>query len=58
MMIPAAVNLGIELSVFAETAGESASLAVTTVGDFRDVTDVLTFARTVDVITFDHEHVP
>jgi 5-(carboxyamino)imidazole ribonucleotide synthase len=58
MMIPAAVNLGIELSVFAETAGESASMAVTTVGDFRDVADVLTFARTVDVITFDHEHVP
>ena len=58
MMIPAAVNLGIELSVFAETVGESASLAVTTVGDFRDVTEVLTFARTVDVITFDHEHVP
>jgi 5-(carboxyamino)imidazole ribonucleotide synthase len=58
MMIPAAVNLGIELSVFAETAGESASMAVTTLGDFRDVADVLPFARTVDVVTFDHEHVP
>ena len=58
MMIPAAVNLGIELSVFAETAGESAALAVTTLGDFRDVSDVLPFAQTVDVVTFDHEHVP
>jgi 5-(carboxyamino)imidazole ribonucleotide synthase len=58
MMIPAAVNLGIELSVFAETAGESASMAVTTLGDFRAVADVLPFARTVDVVTFDHEHVP
>ena len=57
-MIPAAVNLGIELNVFAEAAGESAALAVTTVGDFRDVSDVLPFARTVDVVTFDHEHVP
>ena len=58
MMIPAAVNLGVELSVFAETVGESASMAVTTVGDFRAVADVLSFARTVDVVTFDHEHVP
>jgi 5-(carboxyamino)imidazole ribonucleotide synthase len=58
MMIPPAVALGIDLRVLAETAGESASLAVTTVGDFRDVELVLEFAKGVDVLTFDHEHVP
>ncbi len=58
MMIPPAVALGIDLRVFAEREGESAALAVTTVGDFRSVDEVLAFARTVDVLTFDHEHVP
>jgi 5-(carboxyamino)imidazole ribonucleotide synthase len=58
MMIPPAVELGIELRVLAETAGSSASLAATAVGDYRDVATVLEFARDVDVITFDHEHVP
>jgi 5-(carboxyamino)imidazole ribonucleotide synthase len=58
MMIPPAVELGIELRVFAETAGESAGIAVTQLGDFRNVDDVLRFAEGVDVITFDHEHVP
>jgi 5-(carboxyamino)imidazole ribonucleotide synthase len=58
MMIPPAVALGIELRVLAESAGESAGLAVTTVGDFRDLATVLEFARHVDVVTFDHEHVP
>lgn len=58
MMIPAAVNLGIELRVLAEQPTESASLAITTIGDYRNVAEVLGFARTVDVVTFDHEHVP
>jgi 5-(carboxyamino)imidazole ribonucleotide synthase len=58
MMIPPAVALGIELRVFAESAGESAALAVTTVGDFRDARHVLQFAEGLDVLTFDHEHVP
>jgi 5-(carboxyamino)imidazole ribonucleotide synthase len=58
MMIPPAVALGIELRVLAESAGESADLAVTAIGDFRDVATVLEFARGVDVVTFDHEHVP
>jgi 5-(carboxyamino)imidazole ribonucleotide synthase len=58
MMIPPALELGIELRVFAETAGESAGLAVTQLGDYRSVDDVLRFAEGVDVITFDHEHVP
>jgi 5-(carboxyamino)imidazole ribonucleotide synthase len=58
MMIPPAVELGIELRVFAESRGESADLAVTATGDFRNADDVVSFAQGVDVVTFDHEHVP
>lgn len=58
MMIGPAVELGIDLRVFAETAESSARDRATAVGDFRDVDAVLTFARDVDIITFDHEHVP
>jgi 5-(carboxyamino)imidazole ribonucleotide synthase len=58
MMIPAAVNLGVELRVLAETEGMSAALAASSVGDYRDLATVLAFAETVDVVTFDHEHVP
>jgi 5-(carboxyamino)imidazole ribonucleotide synthase len=58
MMIAPAVELGVELRVLAEEAGMSAALAATAVGDYRDVATVLDFARDVDVITFDHEHVP
>jgi 5-(carboxyamino)imidazole ribonucleotide synthase len=58
MMIPAAVNLGIELSVLAENEGSSAKLAASAVGDYLDRDTVLRFAEGVDVITFDHEHVP
>ena len=58
MMIPPAVQLGIELRVLAEAEGMSAQLAATQVGDYRDVDTVLEFARGVDVLTFDHEHVP
>ncbi len=58
MMIPAALGLGIEIRVLAEIEGSSAGLAATTVGDYRDEGTVLRFAEGVDVITFDHEHVP
>ena len=58
MMIPPAVALGIELSVLEEVEGMSAELAATGVGDYRDLDTVLAFAETVDVVTFDHEHVP
>jgi 5-(carboxyamino)imidazole ribonucleotide synthase len=58
MMIPAAVNLGLDLRVLAEADGMSASLAAVSVGDYRDLGTVLAFAETVDVVTFDHEHVP
>jgi 5-(carboxyamino)imidazole ribonucleotide synthase len=58
MMIAPAVELGVELRVLAEDDGMSASLAATAVGDYRDAATVLGFARDVDVVTFDHEHVP
>lgn len=58
MMIPAAIELGVELRVLAEAPGMSASLAADRVGDYTDAETVLAFARDVDVVTFDHEHVP
>lgn len=58
MMVPPAVALGIELRVLAESEDSSARIAATAVGDYRDAATVLAFAREVDVVTFDHEHVP
>jgi 5-(carboxyamino)imidazole ribonucleotide synthase len=58
MMVPPAIALGIDIHVLAETDGSSAAIAATAVGDYTDAETVLAFARDVDVITFDHEHVP
>lgn len=58
MMIPPAVELGIDIRVLEEAEGMSAEIAATGVGDYRDLDTVLAFAETVDVVTFDHEHVP
>jgi 5-(carboxyamino)imidazole ribonucleotide synthase len=58
MMIAPAVELGIDIRVLAESDGMSARLAATEVGDYHDAATVLAFAQDVDVITFDHEHVP
>jgi len=58
MMVPAAVKLGLRLEVLAESADASASIAPHVVGDYRDLDTVLDFAGRVDVVTFDHEHVP
>ena len=58
MMTPPAINLGLELRVLAEAAGSSAAMATTQVGDYNQLEVVKKFAQTVDVITFDHEHVP
>lgn len=58
MMIAPAVELGLDLRVLAEDEGMSAGLAATAVGDYRDLETVRAFAADVDVITFDHEHVP
>lgn len=58
MMTPPAINLGLQIKVLAETQGSSAEMATTMVGDYNQLEVVREFARTVDVITFDHEHVP
>jgi 5-(carboxyamino)imidazole ribonucleotide synthase len=58
MMVPAAVELGLDIRVLAEGPDMSASIAATAEGDHRDAATVLAFARDVDVLTFDHEHVP
>ena len=58
MMIAPAGKLGIEIKVLAETQDSPAAEATTVVGDFTDLETVLNFAKSVDVITFDHEHVP
>lgn len=60
MMAPAATNLGFELRVLAEAPDVSAVAAVRTapVGDYKDLETVREFVKDVDVVTFDHEHVP
>ena len=58
MMTPPAINLGLTLKVLSETTDASAALATTAVGDYTQLATVQAFAQTVDVITFDHEHVP
>jgi len=58
MMVPPAVALGIDLPVLAEVDGSSAAVAATRVGDYLDAETVLEFASDLDVVTFDHEHVP
>lgn len=59
MMAGPAAELGVCFSVLAESADASAAqVAPHTVGDHTDLEALRAFARTVDVITFDHEHVP
>ena len=58
MMIAPAIDLGIELKVFSETHDAPAAAATTVVGDYTQLASIREFAATVDVITFDHEHVP
>lgn len=58
MMTVPAINLGLDIKVLAESQGSSAAMATTQVGDYNQLDVVREFARTVDVITFDHEHVP
>ncbi|WP_026534926.1 5-(carboxyamino)imidazole ribonucleotide synthase [Arthrobacter sp. H14] len=60
MMAPAAVAMGFQLRVLAENETVSAVSAVpqSAVGDYTDLETLREFARDVDVLTFDHEHVP
>lgn len=59
MMAGPAAELGVRFSVLAEASDASAAqVAPHTVGDHTDLETLRAFARTVDVVTFDHEHVP
>ncbi|WP_181158585.1 5-(carboxyamino)imidazole ribonucleotide synthase [Leucobacter massiliensis] len=58
MMVPPAIHLGLRISVLAEAEESSAERAADAIGDYRDPETVHAFAETVDVVTFDHEHVP
>jgi 5-(carboxyamino)imidazole ribonucleotide synthase len=60
MTAQAAIGLGIEFRVLAETASDSAAQVSphTQTGDYHRADDVLAFGADCDVVTFDHEHVP
>jgi 5-(carboxyamino)imidazole ribonucleotide synthase len=60
MMQPAAVNLGIQLRVLAQSPTDSAAQVIpdTVLGPHDDWDSLSKFASECDVITFDHEHVP
>jgi 5-(carboxyamino)imidazole ribonucleotide synthase len=58
MMHPAAIAMGIELRVFAETENSSAHAAATKVGDYTNLDELREFCKGVDALSFDHEHVP
>lgn len=58
MMQPAAIALGLEIKVLAEAENSSARQATSMVGDYTDYETLQQFAKSIDVITFDHEHVP
>lgn len=56
----AGIALGVSLQVLADATHDSAAQVAhgVTVGDHRRLADLRQFARSVDVVTFDHEHVP
>ncbi|GAA2742880.1 5-(carboxyamino)imidazole ribonucleotide synthase [Terrabacter aerolatus] len=60
MMQGPAVELGVQLSVLAESDTAAAALVVPSspVGEHTDLDAVRAFAEHCDVVTFDHEHVP
>jgi 5-(carboxyamino)imidazole ribonucleotide synthase len=60
MTAQAAISLGVEFRVLADTAEDSAAQVCvgTVIGDYRSAGDLLKFAAGCDVVTFDHEHVP
>ena len=58
MMGDAAAAAKVEFAVLAEVEASSAQAFASTIGDYSQLSVVERFAKTVDVITFDHEHVP
>ena len=60
MMHQAAIGLGIDVHLLAEGPDVSAAQVVrgAVVGDYRSLDTLMSFTDGVDVLTFDHEHVP
>ena len=59
MMVAPAIELGIDLTVFAGGPSDSAAQITNfVVGDYTDSKAVLEFAKNCDVLTFEHEQVP
>ena len=56
----AAIALGLSVRVLADEPADSAAQVsgAVSVGDYRSIDDLRAFAKTCDVVTFDHEHVP
>jgi 5-(carboxyamino)imidazole ribonucleotide synthase len=60
MTCQAAIALGVDFRILADSPSDSAALVwpAVTLGDYRSLSDVSSFASSCDVLTFDHEHVP
>jgi 5-(carboxyamino)imidazole ribonucleotide synthase len=59
MMVPPAIDLGIYLTLFASDSKDSAAqIAQHVVGNLNETDSVLKWARTCDVVTFEHEQIP
>ena len=59
MMVAPATALGIDLLLFAQDDTDSgAQVAHHVVGDYTNLSEVLSFAQQCDVVTFEHELVP
>ena len=58
-MIAPATALGIELRIFAQDANDSAAQITNhVIGDYKNLSQVLEFAQSCDVVTFEHELIP
>lgn len=58
-MVSPATALGIDLYLFAQDKSDSAAQLIDhVVGDYRDLNQVLDFAKQCDVVTFEHELIP
>lgn len=59
MMVAPAIALGINLRVFAQSKDDSAAqICDHTIGDYKDLSSLINFAKSCQVITFEHELVP
>jgi 5-(carboxyamino)imidazole ribonucleotide synthase len=59
MMVAPATALGIDLILFASDAQDSgAQITHHVIGDYKNLNEVMAFAKTVDVLTFEHELIP